>query len=338
MTTKDQQQSDAFSSGYRFAYEEAPKRMQEDVRNITEYHKRIEEFFRTYGLTAVAEDFKRLRCLFLSLSAVNDLLVGDLRNKNKKLEETLATLREQRFVAGAHTDDTHIEKFATVMQQKMAKKRVEFPNKEWETAPVEKLAEMLVLHVGKGDPVDVANFCMMLSEREAPRGVLTAAFNKWWETFGKQFMQSRAVVPLDVDSVAVPSAAINWLKEKYPALCEKSGLCERIGGRLYTKTFLAPAPAPTLAPANTTEDHRHQGYYQSSIDGHAYQLYIEADAVRIPGHAPRSAIEGTKPGMYIDVFCGACDLGLCAIVKVGEVNNTYELEVPPCPRCAGVLK
>lgn len=27
-----------------------------------------------------------------------------------------------------------------------------------------------------------------------------------------------------------------WLKEKYPALCEKAGLCDRIGGRLYTVT------------------------------------------------------------------------------------------------------
>jgi hypothetical protein len=41
----------------------------------------------------------------------------------------------------------------------------------------------------------------------------------------------------------VNTQAINWLKEKYPELCIKAGLCERIGGRLYTKTFIDPPAA-----------------------------------------------------------------------------------------------
>jgi hypothetical protein len=45
------------------------------------------------------------------------------------------------------------------------------------------------------------------------------------------------------EKVTVNAQAINWLKEKYPELCIKAGLCERIGGRLYTKTFIDP-PAP----------------------------------------------------------------------------------------------
>jgi hypothetical protein len=71
---------------------------------------------------------------------------------------------------------------------------------------------------------------------------------------------------------------------------------------------------------------------------HATDLYIEADAVRVRGVPPRSVVENTKAGLYIDVFCGECHLGLCAIVEVREINNTLELEVPKCPRCAGVLK
>ncbi len=45
------------------------------------------------------------------------------------------------------------------------------------------------------------------------------------------------------EKVTVNAQAINWLKEKYPELCTKAGLCERIGGRLYTKTFIDPPAA-----------------------------------------------------------------------------------------------
>jgi hypothetical protein len=38
--------------------------------------------------------------------------------------------------------------------------------------------------------------------------------------------------------VRVKASAIDWLKENYPALCEKSGLCESVGKRLYTITSL----------------------------------------------------------------------------------------------------
>ena len=38
--------------------------------------------------------------------------------------------------------------------------------------------------------------------------------------------------------VAVKVSAVDWLKNKFPALTIKAGLCERIGGRLYTITRL----------------------------------------------------------------------------------------------------
>ena len=40
----------------------------------------------------------------------------------------------------------------------------------------ERLAELLVDHVRKGDPVDIANFCMMLHARKAPISVIQEAF------------------------------------------------------------------------------------------------------------------------------------------------------------------
>lgn len=50
--------------------------------------------------------------------------------------------------------------------------------------------------------------------------------------------------------VAVRADAVEWLKNHYPALCEKSGMCERVAGRLYTRTTLSAQPAK---PAITDE-------------------------------------------------------------------------------------
>ncbi|MFY2843615.1 hypothetical protein ACOTJF_18155 [Achromobacter ruhlandii] len=49
--------------------------------------------------------------------------------------------------------------------------------------------------------------------------------------------------------VAVKSSAVDWLKDKFPALTIKAGLCERIGGRLYTITRLMRDHDAALASA-----------------------------------------------------------------------------------------
>ena len=38
--------------------------------------------------------------------------------------------------------------------------------------------------------------------------------------------------------VSVPIDAVNWLKEKFPQLCIKAGLCVKVGRRLYTITIV----------------------------------------------------------------------------------------------------
>lgn len=58
-------------------------------------------------------------------------------------------------------DDEAVSKFASAMKDKLAQKRNEGRG-GWETMTSEQLSSMLVGHVLKGDPVDVANFCMML--------------------------------------------------------------------------------------------------------------------------------------------------------------------------------
>lgn len=65
-----------------------------------------------------------------------------------------------------HTDDEHVTTFALRMRQKLAKKR-EQGRGGWDSGECDAviLSRMLREHVAKGDPVDVANFAMMLSER-----------------------------------------------------------------------------------------------------------------------------------------------------------------------------
>lgn len=66
-----------------------------------------------------------------------------------------------------HADDFAVDDFAYAMKGKLAQKRDEgrggWENKE--ECSAEFLSHLLREHVEKGDPVDVANFCMMLHHR-----------------------------------------------------------------------------------------------------------------------------------------------------------------------------
>ena len=71
--------------------------------------------------------------------------------------------------APVHPDDAAVDRFAIAMKEKMAASRNK-GRSGWddETQCTESmLARMLVEHVAKGDPVDIANFAMMLHQREA---------------------------------------------------------------------------------------------------------------------------------------------------------------------------
>lgn len=68
-----------------------------------------------------------------------------------------------------HFDDRAVDCFAAKMKEKLAKKRAQGhggwddPNK----CNVESLSKMLHEHVLKGDPIDIANFCMMIYSHAA---------------------------------------------------------------------------------------------------------------------------------------------------------------------------
>ncbi|MCS4089424.1 hypothetical protein [Rhizobium sp. BK176] len=66
-----------------------------------------------------------------------------------------------------HPDDIAVDRFAAVMKAKLSRKRRQGRG-GWEDKEVRSgsfLSSLLVEHVAKGDPIDVANFAMMLHQR-----------------------------------------------------------------------------------------------------------------------------------------------------------------------------
>lgn len=64
----------------------------------------------------------------------------------------------------ADIDNETVDKLAKAMKDKLAKKR-EQGYHGWETCKHGDLVQLLINHVDKGDPVDVANFCAFLFAR-----------------------------------------------------------------------------------------------------------------------------------------------------------------------------
>ena len=70
-----------------------------------------------------------------------------------------------------------VRRFTLAMQRKLAYKRRQ-GRYGWNTTvasgwgcSVANLQRMLLQHIKKGDPVDLANFCMMIWNRKHPRGL-----------------------------------------------------------------------------------------------------------------------------------------------------------------------
>ncbi|MFC0684663.1 hypothetical protein [Novosphingobium clariflavum] len=101
---------------------------------------------------------------------------ADWRNRAERAEAECAELRAGARAAIAalqsrpaeHPDDVAVDLFAAAMKAKLAMKRAEgrggWQNRD--ECSAERLSGMLRDHVGKGDPVDVANFAMMLHQRD----------------------------------------------------------------------------------------------------------------------------------------------------------------------------
>ena len=65
-------------------------------------------------------------------------------------------------------DDIALSSFAVVVSDKLARKRMQYPHRDWLHVKPEQLSRILREHVEKGDPVDVTAFCMFLHQRASP--------------------------------------------------------------------------------------------------------------------------------------------------------------------------
>lgn len=76
-------------------------------------------------------------------------------------QRVIAAAPEAPAQAEQHPDDAAVDDFAQAMKYKLASARHK-GREGWQTCPPEELSRMLREHVEKGDPLDVANFCMFL--------------------------------------------------------------------------------------------------------------------------------------------------------------------------------
>ncbi|MFJ3316837.1 hypothetical protein ACIPLR_15880 [Herbaspirillum huttiense] len=92
--------------------------------------------------------------------------------RNSYAEDGSMTVREVLLSSPAvaqHSDDAAVDRFATALKEKLALAR-EKGRSGWEQCDAADLSYMLREHVEKGDPRDVANFCMFLWSLGEPIG------------------------------------------------------------------------------------------------------------------------------------------------------------------------
>lgn len=104
-------------------------------------------------------------------------MVEKIIQRNLNSYRAMLAAAPQPPVVEQHTDDAAVNRFAEAMKAKLAVAR-DKGRGGWDDpaqCTVEYLAKLLVDHIAKGDPIDVANFAMMLHQRQADKSVLSAA-------------------------------------------------------------------------------------------------------------------------------------------------------------------
>lgn len=128
-----------------------------------------------------------------------------------------------------NSDDNAIHIFTKLMAHKMARS-AEKGRSGWQQCSQDSLSQMLREHVEKGDPIDVANFCMMLSANGFAISKAPIEFDvkPYGWVVGSQFYTSR--------SAAIEEA------EKTPCI------------DVYTRAHLTPLQAEIAALNDSAED------------------------------------------------------------------------------------
>lgn len=149
----------------------------EDGRGVCPDPKLFREQVEKTLLIGLGEANERIRVLqreLLNTIGAWEALPGGRQVPNKEVERWLgASMAPQinairaMMLKPQHPDDIAVDKFFLAMKTKLAKKRDDGYSGWWDKADctTEFLGEKLHEHVEKGDPIDVANFCMFLHAR-----------------------------------------------------------------------------------------------------------------------------------------------------------------------------
>ena len=122
-----------------------------------------------------------------------------------------------------HSDDLAVDRFATAMKEKLAQARAK-GRCGWEECAPADLSAMLYEHVEKGDPRDVANFCMFLWSLGQPITPCHKAPAVAQEPVGE----------IQIEDMGQPFNAMRVRVHFYKEV-------PQVGAKIYTK---APAVAP----------------------------------------------------------------------------------------------
>ena len=85
----------------------------------------------------------------------------------ERLQATFPRIEFEKPPTQADIDNAAVDKLAQAMKDKLAEKR-EQGYHGWATCKHGDLVQLLINHVDKGDPIDVANFCAFLFARGEP--------------------------------------------------------------------------------------------------------------------------------------------------------------------------
>jgi hypothetical protein len=133
-----------------------------------------------------------------------------------------------------HPDNTAVDAFAVAMKAKLAEARAKGRGgwQDKDNCPQQRLSDMLRAHVEKGDPRDVANFCMFLHQRgeailPVPPGAGQADLLTRGRVAARALARERKVYAEDIDTLADVVKALEALAAQ-PA--ERQGEVGERGG------------------------------------------------------------------------------------------------------------
>jgi hypothetical protein len=144
-----------------------------------------------------------------------------------------------------HPDDSAVDRFAAKMRAKMAASRAK-GREGWDDptrCSPDVLVRLMYAHAEKGDPVDVANFCMMLDHYGASTSVGKAAPNRYTNALGyvqsqcdDAYCDGRQTVELSTKVLAMALASLaayvpSPVRSSQPQckLCDDTGYYDHAG-------------------------------------------------------------------------------------------------------------